>query len=395
MQIGRRRLSVPINLRTFAIVIAIIMLWIVFAIASEGSFISQRNLSNLFRQMSIVGVLGTGALMVIVSGNIDLSVGLLAGFSGCVGAMLMSYHGWGTIPALGVMLAAGAIFGLAQGYVVAYVGVPSFIVTLGGQMVLRGFTLGLTKGVTITPINSSFLLFGQAYFGSLASWTMGILVIIVLFIGTLSSRRSNAKYNFKNAALAIDLLKWVIWSCLIVVFVLFMTGYEGIPVPVFIVLLLATILTFVAEGTTFGRRIYIIGGNVEAARYSGINVRASLIAVFLLNGAIAAVAGVLLTSRQAAGLPSGGANMELDAIAAAVIGGASMMGGSGRVFGALIGAMLMATIDNGMSLLNMETFWQYIVKGLILVSAVAFDILSKRGGSEAGSKGERKAAIEA
>ncbi len=333
MQIGRKRLSLTINLRTFAIVIAIILLWAVFAVASDGSFITRRNLSNLFRQMSIVGVLGTGALLVIVSGNIDLSVGLLAGFCGCVGAILMSYHGWGTISAVLAMLAVGAVFGLAQGYVVAYVGVPSFIATLGGQMILRGFTLGLTKGVTITPINGSFLVFGQSYFGNGVSWTMGGLVVLILLLATLIARRSNAKYHFENARLSVDLLKWVVWSCLIALFVMFMTGYEGIPVPVFIVILLAVILTFVAEGTTFGRRIYIIGGNVEAARYSGINVKGNLIVIFLLNGTIAAIAGVLLTSRQAAGLPSSGTNMELDAIAAAVIGGASMMGGSGRVFG--------------------------------------------------------------
>lgn len=372
-----------LNIRTFAIVIALAVLWVVFAIATGGSFVSARNISNLFRQMAIVGVLGTGALLVIVTGSIDLSVGLLAGYTGCVGACLMSYYGWGTAPAILVMLAVGAAVGLLQGGVIAYVGVPSFITTLGGQMILRGMILSLTKGITITPINKSFLVAGQSYLPGIAGLAIGVLVVLGVMARTYSARKANAKYGFANRSWVRDLIRVIVIAALTIGFAVCMNRYRGIPVPVFVVLILATILTFVAEKTIFGRRLYIIGGNVEAARYSGINVKRLLVATFTLNGAIAAIAGVLLTSRQAAGLPSSGTNMELDAIAAAVIGGASLSGGIGRVYGALVGALLMATLDNGMSLLNMATFWQYIVKGFILILAVGFDILSKR--SDVGS----------
>ncbi|MGI6153671.1 MAG: ABC transporter permease subunit, partial [Christensenellaceae bacterium] len=193
----------------------------------------------------------------------------------------------------------------------------------------------------------------------------------------IRNRQNRNRYGFDNKPLGTDLLKAIGFSALVIIFVYFMNDYQGIPVPVALLFVLVLVLTFIAEKTVFGRSIYAIGGNVEAVRYAGINVEKNTMVVYVVSGITAAIAGIVLTARQAAGLPSSGQNMELDGIASAVIGGASMSGGIGRVYGAIIGALMMATIDNGMAMLNMETFWQYIVKGGILVAAVLFDVKSK------------------
>lgn len=371
-----KKKNINVNWRSMTIILAIVAIWIIFAIVTDG-FWSPRNFSNLFRQMSIVGILATGALLVIVTGGIDLSVGLMAGFIGCLGAYLMTYNLWSTPPVVIVMILAGAGFGLAQGYIIAYQKVPAFIVTLGFQMILRGLLLSLTEGITISPINEDFLVFGQAYIPPVAGWIIAAVAVIAIFFMVIRNRQNRNRYGFDNKPLGTDLLKAIGFSALVIIFVYFMNDYQGIPVPVALLFVLVLVLTFIAEKTVFGRSIYAIGGNVEAVRYAGINVEKNTMVVYVVSGITAAIAGIVLTARQAAGLPSSGQNMELDGIASAVIGGASMSGGIGRVYGAIIGALMMATIDNGMAMLNMETFWQYIVKGGILVAAVLFDVKSK------------------
>ena len=366
------------NFRTFTIIIVLIVLWVLFAIMTDGAFIATRNLSNLFRQMSIVGILGVGAVLIIIAGHIDMSVGFLAGFTGCVSAFLMCYNGVNTALAIIIALAIGTGFGFAQGLVVAYVGVPSFIVTLGGQMALQGMVLALTQGVTIAPLTDAYTVFGQAYVPPLVSWILGIIAVIVFIVMGIKSRATQKKYKFTVEPMKMLILKWVIAAAVILLLSYVMADYRGIPVPVIILIAIVLIFTFVASQTTFGRKLYAIGGNIEAVRYSGINIKKTLIAVFAVNGLIAAIGGLVLTSRQGAGIASNGDGMELDAIASAVIGGASMSGGVGKVYGAVIGALIMSTIDNGMTMLNIDTYWQYLVKGLILIAAVSFDIISKK-----------------
>lgn len=366
------------NFRTFTIIIVLAVLWVLFAFLTNGSFVATRNLSNLFRQMSIVGILGVGAVLIIIAGHIDMSVGFLSGFTGCVSAFLMCYNGVNTAVAIIVALVIGTVFGLAQGIVVACVGVPSFIVTLGGQMALQGLVLALTQGVTIAPLTSAYTTFGQAYIPPSISWILGIIAVVVFIVMDIKKRATKKKYNFTIEPIKTLVIKWVVAAAIILILSYVMADYKGIPVPVIILIVIVLLFTFVASQTTFGRKLYAIGGNIEAVKYSGINIKKTLIAVFAVDGLIAAIGGLVLTARQGAGIASNGDGMELDAIASAVIGGASMSGGVGKVYGAVIGALIMATIDNGMTMLNIDTYWQYLVKGLILVAAVSFDIISKK-----------------
>ncbi|MGI6779065.1 MAG: sugar ABC transporter permease [Acetivibrionales bacterium] len=377
-KIQKLDLKSRINVRTYTMIAALIVLWILFTSLTGGAFIMTRNISNLVRQMAIVGILGTGMVMVIVTGGIDLSVGSVLGFTGGVASALMAWYNWQTATAIFVALFIGLIIGLIQGSIIAYSGVPAFIVSLGGMLIFRGGILGVTRGTTIAPLKKAYLVIGQSYINKTVGLILAIIMIALLLYSTIKKRQSRIKYNFSVETMSFTIIKWITTSALIIIFTLIMNDYRGIPVPVLLMLALVVIFTFIAEKTTFGRSIYAIGGNIEAAKYSGINVSRNILIVYALNGLMAAIAGIVLSARLNAGVPSSGQNMELDAIAAAVIGGTSMSGGSGKVAGAILGALFMATIDNGMSLMNMEAYWQYIVKGLILVAAVWFDIRTKK-----------------
>ncbi|NDL67503.1 sugar ABC transporter permease [Anaerotalea alkaliphila] len=366
-----------IDIRTFTMIGGLVLLWILFTYTTDGTFLLVRNISNLLRQMAIVGILGAGMVLVIVTGNIDLSVGSVLGFLGGLAAALMIWNGWGTPATMAVILLAGALIGVIQGSIIAYIKVPAFIVTLGGLLIFRGGLLGVTKGVSIAPFRPSYIYVGQAYVSNEVGVALGVLAVVVWTATLFNKRRSRLKYNFPVESLYKMAAKIAVAALVIMGIILMLNSYNGIPVPVLLMVVLMVIFTFVAEKTTFGRSIYAMGGNMEASKYSGIDVRKNLVIVYMLNGVLAAIAGIVLSARLNAGTPSAGMNMELDAIAAAVIGGASMSGGSGKVAGAALGALFMATIDNGMSMMNMDAYWQYIVKGFILVIAVGFDIYTK------------------
>jgi D-xylose transport system permease protein len=365
------------NLRQYAMIIALIILFILFTSLTKGSFIQTRNLSNLARQMAITGVLATGMAMVIISGNIDLSVGTLLGFIGGIGAAGMVWWGWDMYTTIVIQLVLGLLVGLIQGSIVAYLRMPAFITTLGAQLIFRGATLGVIKGTTVAPLPKGYVFLGQAYVTSLLGWLLSAVAIGFIFYSMIRKRRSNLKYSFAVQTLGSDIALASFFSVLVIGFTWIMNNYRGIPVPVILMLALSITFTFVAEKITFGRSVYAIGGNREAAKYAGINVNRITIIVFMLSGLMSAVAGIIMSARLNAGAPQAGLNMETDAIAAAVIGGISMTGGIGRVSGALIGAIVIATLDNGMSMMNIQAFWQFIVKGAVLIIAVWFDISSK------------------
>lgn len=379
-ELQKKKLSSKVNIRTYTMIAALVFIWILFTYMTDGNFISVRNISNLSRQMAVVGILGAGMVLVIVTGNIDLSVGSLLGALAGVGASLMVWFDWGTIPTILLLLVIGIIMGVIQGSIISYSGVPAFIVTLGGLLIFRGALLGVTKGITISPLNEDYQALGQAYISKPLGWVFACIAIVVLIILSMNKRKSRKKYNFKVDSIGKMITKVVFFSLLIIIFVATLNSYKGIPVPVLIMCLVVIVLTFVSEKTTFGRSIYAIGGNIEAAKFSGINVKRKILSVYMINGAIAAIAGVVFSARINAGVPSAGTNMELDAIAAAIIGGTSMNGGSGKVAGAILGALFMATLDNGMSLMNIQAFWQFIVKGAILILAVWFDVYTKNKG---------------
>jgi D-xylose transport system permease protein len=371
-------LSARVDIRAFVMIGALIVIWILFSVMTGGSFLLVRNISNLVRQMSIVGILGTGMVLVIVSGNIDLSVGSVLGALGGIAAALHIWNNVDPFLTMAVVLVLGMVIGLLQGSIVAYLRVPAFIVTLGGMLLFKGVLLGVTKGISIAPFAQVYRNLGQAYLPVGAGWVLGVLGCVALVLSGIRNRFSRRKYGLRVQSIPIFLARVAVLCALILGVVALLNAYQGIPVPVAIMLALVVILSFIAANTVFGRSIYAMGGNVQATLYSGINVKRNLTLVFMLNGLLAAIAGIVYSARLNAGTPTAGQNMELDAIAAAVIGGASMSGGSGKVRGAILGALFMASIDNGMSMMNMDAYWQYAVKGVILVTAVWFDIFWKK-----------------
>jgi D-xylose transport system permease protein len=366
------------DIRTLTMVAILVALWLVFTFLTKGSFISCRNLSNLARQMTVVGVIGSSMVLVMVSGGIDLSAGSVAGLIGCIAAALQVFYNVGTLPTIIISLVAGVLIYALQGSLIAYTAVAPFIVTLGGQLVFKGLVLAVTKGATIAPLKASLRYFGQAYISKPGGFVIAIVTAVLLLVNALQRRKSKTKYGALAEPLKTTLLRWAVTTIGIIVVVFVLNSYRGIPVPVLIMLLMTVLLTVVAGRTTFGRSIYAIGGNLDAARYSGIKVQKNLVFVYIIHGVMVAIAGLILAARLDAGTATvTNMGLELDAIAAAVIGGTSMTGGVGKVAGALLGALIMASIDNGMSMMNMDAFWQYIVKGIILVAAVWFDIYTR------------------
>jgi D-xylose transport system permease protein len=373
------------DVRTLTMVVVLIVLWLVFTLLTsnglkniERSFMSYRNLSNLLRQMAVVGILGSSMVLIIVTGGIDLSAGVVAGFIGCVAAGLQVFFGVDTAPTIAICLVLGALIYVLQGSLIAYLGLAPFIVTLGGQLVFKGLVLSITNSTTIAPLKESLRFFGQAYLSKPLSVFIGIFIFLILLTREISSRKGKIKHGTLVEQKNEMIMRLIILAAGIFLVVFIMNNYRGMPLPVIIMLVVTVVLTILAERTTFGRCIYAIGGNLDAAKYSGIKVNKNLVIIYTIHGVVVSIAGLILAARLNAGTTTvSNMNLELDAIAAAVIGGTSMTGGVGKVAGALLGALIMASIDNGMSMMNMEAFWQYIFKGIILVAAVWFDIYTR------------------
>jgi ABC-type xylose transport system, permease component len=361
--------------RQYMMVIALVCIWAVFAVLSSGTFFEPRNMSNLFRQSVFTGILALGMINVIVLGQIDLSVGSLAGLCGGILAMLNLWQKLPSGVAIVITLAVGLAVGFWNGWWVAYRKVPSFIVTMAGLLIFRGILVGLSNGITVGPLDPFFNIIGKNYLPDQAGIFLGAAIIIVFIIYQSVSFSRKKALNLQRSN---PWLICILFGVLVAVFVWAMNAYQGIPIPVIILMVLAVIFYYISTKTIFGRRIYAIGGNVTASRLAGINTKSITLRVFAINGFMAALAGIFLTSRLNSAASNAGTSAELDAIAACVIGGASLMGGIGTIPGAVIGAIVMASIDNGMSLLNAPSFYQQIVKGLVLLIAVWFDISQKK-----------------
>jgi D-xylose transport system permease protein len=351
--------------RALTMVGALLVIWIVFSVTTEGTFLMPRNLSLLARQMSVTSILAIGMVLVIVAGQIDLSVGALAGLMGALSAMAYTNRDWPLAAAFLLVAVLGAALGAVQGSLVAWLKIPPFIVTLGGMLVFQGALLGTTGGISTTPPRP-YVYIGQRYVPAMLGWVLAGVVAAWLL------------YRAVRATSGLARLRWAGFAVIAIAATAVMNAYEGIPVPVMLVLALAAFFSGVSHHTRFGRHLYAIGGNREAAFYSGIAIERHIVGVFTVMGLLAAVAGVVLTARVGSATSDAGRMMELDAIAAAVIGGTSLLGGQGTVWGALLGALVMASLDNGMSLMNTESFWQPIIKGGILVAAVAVDMIGRR-----------------
>lgn len=398
-------LSTPEWLSTFArqsyfrivvIVLALFFVWILFAGITNGIFLSPRNLSNLIRQMTIISFLAMGMSFVVISGKIDISVGSVAGLTSMIAACcqvlwlpplltrIFPGAASGTLSILSTILTiiitmgSSMLIGLIQGTIIAYGMVPAFVVTLGGQFVWRGVILAISKSRTVTPIEDSLRLIAQGYLPGFLGWVLGIISTLFLLLGIFVRRSQHRSLGFKNNKLYFDLLKVLVPISGIVFFIVVMNVYRGIANPVLLMLVVGVVLSYILNNTTFGRYVYAIGGGLEAASLAGINIKKVELKVFLLIGLMCGISGIVLTGYVAAGTVAGGFMFELMAIASCFIGGVSIGGGEGTLVGALIGCLFMTSLDNGMSVMNLAVYWQYVVKGSVLAIAVYWDIHSRR-----------------
>lgn len=373
------------NIRRFGMVFALVGIVVLFQILTKGALLTPLNITNIIMQNSYVIVLAIGMMLVIISGEIDLSVGSVAAFIGAVsGVLLVSLD----LPVyLGILLCLilGAVIGAWQGFWSAYVRIPAFIVTLAGMLVFRGLTLVVLQGQTIAPFPNSFRSLSSSFLpdifggGELQLFTVAIgIVLSVLFVlNELRVRKTNHKYGFTTVSFPLFVLKLVLLVAIINIFTFVLAKYEGIPYVLIILFILIVGYTFVTNKTVIGRHLYAVGGNEAAAQLSGVKTRKIKFLVFVNMGVLAALSGLIFAGRLNAATPQAGNLFELDAIAAAVIGGASFTGGVGRVTGAVIGALVMGVLNNGMSLMGIGIDWQQAIKGFVLLLAVAFDVLSK------------------
>jgi D-xylose transport system permease protein len=365
--------------KILALLVAIAVIWAFFSWKTDGGFTSARNISNLMRQMSVTGILACGMVFVIIAGEIDLSVGSLLGLLGGAAAVLDVTHHLPLPLSIAAVLAGGLLLGFLNGYLTAYAGIPSFIVGLGGMLAYRGILLGITGGETIAPISGQFEQLGQAYLPPVYGNALGVALFLLAAVLAWRQRAAQARHKLQVAPMWRAAGRVALTGVVLAGFVSTLNSYEGIPLPVLLLVVLLGVFSYIARQTVFGRRIYAVGSNMEATRLSGINVRAVKLWIFGLMGLMCALAGLINTARLAAGSPSAGTSGELDVIAACFIGGTSMRGGAGTVHGALVGALVMASLDNGMSMLDVDTYWQMIVKGAILTLAVWLDVATRTG----------------
>ena len=403
--------ATEIDTRMLGMVGALLIIWVGFDIYTGHLFLTPRNLWNLSVQTCEIAVLATGMVLVIVTRNIDLSVGSLLGFvamiMGVVQAKwLPAYLGfdsqWTWVIALVCGLAAGALIGLLQGIIIAFLSVPSFIVTLGGFLAWRGLAWYVTSGQTVAPLDATFRIMGGGAEGSIGatwSWIIGVVACLLIVLGIAGSRRQRKRFNFPRRPLWAEYFLATLGSVLVLGTIYVFTIYYwpvgiakkyatdhgiawpdggleipyGIAIPVLIAVAAGIVMTFIATRLRFGRYVFAIGGNPEAAELAGIKTRWVTVKIFTLMGFLAAVAAAISTARLNAAANSQGTTYELYTIAAAVIGGTSLAGGTGTVAGAMLGALVMQSLQSGMGLANVDTPIQNVVVGVVLVIAVWLD----------------------
>ncbi len=375
------------NIQTYAILLAMVFVWILFSFLTKGKYVGPQNFSNLFRQMTVTSFLAVGMVLIIVTGNIDLSVGRLAGFVSVVVAKFQDDIWFNLLPndpvlttTLSVLIgiAVGTIFEMIQGYFVAYLRVPSFIVTLGGMWILNGAILVVTEGKTIAANQPLFSFIAQGYLPRMIGWVAAGIVVLILFLSMFRSRRNKKKYGFEVTPLVLDIAKSILLSAIIAVYVYTVNKYNGVQFPVLLLAITAVTMSYISTNTPIGRYAYAIGGNREAARLSGVNINNNIFKVFLMMGFLCGISGVVLASYVGYGTIAAGTGYELDAIASCILGGTSTLGGVGTIFGAIIGALIMASLTSGLQMLNVPAAWQYILKGLVLILAVYADVYMKK-----------------
>lgn len=356
--------------------IALVVLGIFFSFYEEA-FFSPRNLTNLLRQTTIIGIISVGMTMVILIEGIDLSVGSIVGLSAIVVTLLMQSGVNVYLAIILTLILTGGIIGLWNGFWIAHYKIPPFIITLGMMTIARGLALTLSKGGSVPVTDPFFPQIGGSYIPETVSGIILALAMVFFFYFTFRQVQQNKKYGIETNKLDIGFSSVIAVAFLGLSFYIF-TSYRGIPYPVAIFAIIAFVSSYVLKNTKFGRRIYAVGGNEEAARLSGINVYWTKISVYVIIMVLSSVSGILLASRLNGASPNLGTMFELDAISAVIIGGTSFAGGVGTITGTVIGALIIGVLNNGMSLLGVPTFYQFIIKGFIIIVAVWFDVLSKK-----------------
>ncbi|OAH09820.1 multiple monosaccharide ABC transporter permease [Streptomyces jeddahensis] len=376
------------NMRQYGMLLALGLIVALFAVWTDGDLLLPRNVSNLVLQNSYILILAIGMMLVIIAGHIDLSVGSLTAFVGAFAAVLTVQHNVSWPIAVVLCLLAGAAAGAAQGFFIAYLGIPSFIVTLAGMLVFRGVTEILLEGQTLGPFPDGLQKMGNGFLPEVGPETnyhnitllLGLVLIAFVVLQEVRDRKRQQEFALDVAPRNIFLLKLVAIVAALLVVTLLLASYKGAPIILLILGALVVGYGYVMRNAVFGRHIYAIGGNLPAAKLSGVKDKKVTFLVFLNMGVLAALAGLAIAARLNAASPKAGLNYELEAIASAFIGGASMSGGVGTVLGAIIGGLVLGVLNNGMNLLSVGTDWQQVIKGLALLAAVGFDVWNKRKG---------------
>ncbi|MGL1892973.1 MAG: sugar ABC transporter permease [Spirochaetaceae bacterium] len=376
------------HMKQNAMIIALVSIIILFQITTNGILLKPLNVTNLILQNSYILVLAIGMLLCILSGgNIDLSVGSVAAFVGAVSATLSVTFGLPTLPTIIISLLIGALVGVWQGYWIAYVRIPAFIATLAGMLVFRGLTMVLLKGRTLAPFPKSYQKIASGFIPDilgdgkglhLTTIVIGIICSLLYIFFMYKKRLGKKQFKFEISSPLSFILSTSAMVIVINLFTIWLALYKGIPNVLVLLASLVLIYSFMTNKTIIGRHIYAFGGNEKAARLSGVKTNKVLFGVYVNMAVLAALAGIIFSGRLNAATPKAGNLFELDAIAACYIGGASATGGIGTIIGAIIGGLIMGVLNNGMSIMGVSIDWQQAIKGLVLLSAVAFDVYSKK-----------------
>lgn len=375
------------NIRDYMMYITLVVIMAFFTFKTNGGFIQARNISNLINQAGYVAILAIGMTVILIIKHIDLSVGYVAGFSGAVAAVLMTKYGMNEWAAILIVLVMGLLIGLYQGTLVTRVGVPAFVTTLAGMFIFRGLlNLTLQETGTIIVPNEGFNALSNGFIPDLPFGTefhlltilIGAAAVVILIFTQIKNRRNNQKYNFQVSSAPIFVFKLIFLSAIIMVIIYVLASYNGIPWTAVIVGVVLFIYNYMLNKTRLGRYVYGIGGNEQAAELSGVNVKKITLIAFCSMSTLAALAGILYTSRLQSATPTAGNAFEMDAIASSYIGGVAVSGGIGRVTNTIIGALVIMSLTNGMNLMGVDISYQYIVKGIIFIIAVAFDVRTRK-----------------
>jgi putative multiple sugar transport system permease protein len=376
------------HVRQSGMVVALVAIVLLFQVWTDGILLKPLNVTNIIQQNGYILVLAIGMVIVIISGHIDLSVGSIAAFIGAMSAVLMVRNDMPWPLAVALCIAMGAVIGAWQGFWIAYVGIPSFIVTLGGMLLFRGATQYLLEGQSIAPIphgleqvSSGFL--PEIGVNAVYHWPtviLGVVIMVASVVMQIRRRRSQLRYGQSVSSTTLFVAKCAAIVAALAAVTLVLASYRGVPIVGIILVVLTLVYAFVMRNTILGRQVYAVGGNSSAARLSGVRNQRVTLLVFVNMGALAAVAGLLFAARLNSATPQAGINFELEAIAAAFIGGASASGGVGTVFGAIVGGLVLGVLNNGMSILGIGSDVQQMIKGLVLLAAVGFDVYNKRRG---------------